>query len=254
MLSLQPRGTASTFWSWASPLLALALTALALWWRQLLGVLRGANMAAWRSALANDAEIRRLVMATIYLGVLTATLVGLGKNGAGIAYFDEWMGALSIFIGVLVAAIAAPAGSGGLLGRIRFSNAVKVALPLLLIVQTVALPADLNFDFHDEKRARDSDALVARIARAEKPVLSTDMVLLMLAGKGVPWEPAIFTELAAVGRWDESRIIRMIEAHDFAFVITRDKAYFSPAVSDAVNAAYPRVEPQAEHTLHLPPE
>jgi hypothetical protein len=80
------------------------------------------------------------------------------------------------------------------------------------------------------------------------------MVMLMLAGKEVPWEPAIFAELAAVGQWDETRIARMIASHEFAFVITRDSMNFSPGVTSAVNAAYPRIEKAAGHTLHLAPE
>jgi hypothetical protein len=46
----------------------------------------------------------------------------------------------------------------------------------------------------------------------------------------------------------------MIAAHEFAFIVTRSSTNFTPAVADAVNAAYPRVEEIAQHTLHLAPE
>jgi len=78
------------------------------------------------------------------------------------------------------------------------------------------------------------------------------MVMLMIAGKEVPWEPAIFAELASMGRWDETQIIRKIAAHEFSFIVTRDDTHFTPAVASAVGAAYPRVEEQAQHRLHFP--
>ena len=195
-----------------------------------------------------------MVMVTLYLCLSTLMLAGLGKSGAGLSYFDEWVGILSILIGVLVATIAAPSAAAGVLGGIRITPLFKLLLPVLLIIQVLSLPAKGKMDFSDEIQAREFDELVGTIARADKPVLSTDMVMLMLAGKQVPWEPAIFAELASLGRWDETHITRMIAAHEFAFIVTRSSTTFTPAVANAVSAAYPRVKEIAQHTLHLAPE
>jgi hypothetical protein len=235
-------------------LVMLAFAAIVLWWRRFLANVAFGSLAAWRDALARDEKVRAMVMVTLYLGLATLMLAGLGKNGSGISYFNEWVGIVSILIGVLVATIAAPSEARGILGGIQIAPILKLALPALLIIQVLRLPAKGTMDFSDEVQTRESDELVDTIARAEKPVLSGDMVVLMLAGKQVPWEPAIFAELASLGRWDESRIIRMIAAREFAFVITRNTMHFTPAVTRAVSAAYPRVKETARHTLHLAPE
>ena len=74
------------------------------------------------------------------------------------------------------------------------------------------------------------------------------MILLLRGDKPVPWEPAIFAELARMGEWDQNLIINMIRANRFAFVITmpRDlpnyKGRFNPAVDAAIQGAYPDAE------------
>jgi hypothetical protein len=234
--------------------ISLAFGAIVLWWRRFLPSVRVGSLAAWRDALTRDDSVRAMVMLTLYLGVATVMLAALGKNGAGVSYFDEWVGILSILVGVLVATIAAPSAATGILGGVRMAPAFKLLLPVSLIVQVLSLPTKGKMDFFDEAQTRESDQLVDMIARADKPVLSTDMVMLMIAGKQVPWEPAIFAELSSLGRWDESHITRMIAAHDFAFIVTRSPNNLTPAVSDAVGAAYPRVKEIAQHTLHYAAE
>jgi hypothetical protein len=101
--------------------------------------------------------------------------------------------------------------------------------------------------------------LLAVVEYAKRPVLSDDMVLLMKAGKQVPWEPAIFAELASTGRWDERQITDMIVAHDFAFVITTGHpgmpiydSRYDPAVSRAIEAAYPYSQKCGGRIVHRP--
>ena len=86
------------------------------------------------------------------------------------------------------------------------------------------------------------------------------MVLLLQAGKEVPWEPAIFAELASMGRWDESLIVDRIRSGSIAFVVTDgkrgqflfDSRYTSP-VADAIDQTFPRKIQKGWLTLHLPP-
>jgi len=100
---------------------------------------------------------------------------------------------------------------------------------------------------------------LARIARAKKPVLSDDMVLLLRAGKEVPWEPAIFAELANRGRWDQKLIIDRINSREFAMIVTSGHrgslpfdARYTPEVSRAIEAAYPYIEQVAGRTVRSP--
>jgi hypothetical protein len=84
------------------------------------------------------------------------------------------------------------------------------------------------------------------------------MVLLMRAGKAVIYEPAIVTELAALGRWDERQLVRMVASGGFAFMLTNDDEpgatrRRSPAVNEAMQTAYPLVEQVSPNLwLHRP--
>ena len=105
---------------------------------------------------------------------------------------------------------------------------------------------------------RDRLSLVRRIAAAEKPVASDDMTLLMLAHKPVMFEPAIVTELAAVGRWDEAPLVNLVRSQGFAFMITDDNTaggtpHRTAALDAAMRDAYPQVERIDDLWLHLPP-
>ena len=94
---------------------------------------------------------------------------------------------------------------------------------------------------------------------ARRPVISDDMVLVKRAGRHVVWEPAIFAELASKGLWDERPFIARVRRGEFAFFVTRgdrglplfDRRY-TPAVSDAMDAAYPVRRQVAGYVLHLP--
>ena len=127
-------------------------------------------------------------------------------------------------------------------------------VPTVLIVQVLRLPV-VGTEFSTPAETRELADLVVRIGAADRAVLSEDMVLLMKAGKGVPWEPAIFAELGSIGRWDERLIIDRIVAHDFSFVVTapgmREDRFTKP-VRQAIVAAYPRTEDQAGFKLHFP--
>ena len=115
--------------------------------------------------------------------------------------------------------------------------------------------------FPDQRRGpkAEIEALVTLVRSAPRPVISDDMVLLLRAGKAVEWEPAIFTELASEGMWDERPFVRLIEGRHFAFFVTMGgrgtrlfNARYTPAVADAIDAAYPVKRRLAGYTLHLP--
>jgi hypothetical protein len=50
-------------------------------------------------------------------------------------------------------------------------------------------------------------------------VLSEDMMLLVMAGKPVPMEPAIFYVLHETGAWDERPFVERIRRKEFAAII-----------------------------------
>jgi len=101
--------------------------------------------------------------------------------------------------------------------------------------------------------------LVAMVHDARRPVISDNMVAVKRAGREVVWEPAIFTELASKGLWDERPFVQRIRDGQFAFFVTvgdRGQRVFdsryTPAMMDAMDAAYPVRRHLAKFTLHLP--
>jgi hypothetical protein len=101
--------------------------------------------------------------------------------------------------------------------------------------------------------------LVAMVHDARRPVISDNMVAVKRAGREVVWEPAIFTELASKGLWDERPFVQRIRDGQFAFFVTvgdRGQRVFdsryTPAMMDAMDESYPVRRHLAKFTLHLP--
>jgi hypothetical protein len=211
-----------------------------------------------------DATARSMAVLTLYLLISTVMITTLGKSGAKLNYLIEWMCLWSVLTGILVAATLARVVSATGRWAAPPGHDKRVALALLLpaaLMVAIRLMPTPRYDV-DRKpgHVRQLETLVAEISDARGPVLSDDMVLLLRAGKGVPWEPAIFAELASTGRWDEHLITSMIADRAFAFILTRGQpgtelydARYTPAVTQAIQQAYPRTGQMAGRTLHLPP-
>jgi hypothetical protein len=198
----------------------LALVSLVFTWWRLSRRGNWKSFRLFRAELAAREDVRIMAIVTVYLGLSTCSLITLGKSGGGLNYFVEWMAVLSILIGLLFGFLVRRELAAGWRGADRGTILAGCLVPVLILTQMRVLPASWDFGAADAVRSRQLDDLVVRIRDARKPVLSDDMVLLMRAGKEVPWEPAIFTELADTGRWDESLIIDLINSQAFAFVIT----------------------------------
>jgi hypothetical protein len=200
-------------------------------------------MPGWRRVSAVAAAIGRADVVTwrrglvvVQTGLSCLVLVTLLKSGGAVNYLLELC-----VSGCTAAAVVAAM----LLADGRHPRGASLLL-LALTVGAAFQPWRMGeYRSPDARLAQDS-ALVDRMRRAGGPVASEDMVLLMRAGLGVVYEPAIATELAAVGRWDETPLVAMIGAHGFAFMLTeegstRPTAHRSPAVTAAMLAAYPKV-------------
>ena len=124
----------------------------------------------------------------------------------------------------------------------------EIALAHLLPVLFVALPAlavsPLIYESGEREvranGARNSAALVRILSSGPDPVMSEDMTLLYKAGKQVPFEPAIVTELAATHIWDEAPLVQLISNRGFSvMIIGRDSMWrYSPAVLRAIKENY----------------
>ena len=206
---------------------------------------RAVRWRAWVASLSDRVTAARAVL-LLYLALSTLMLPTICKSGGDINYFLEWLCLGAALTGVLLHDIMAHARGA----PIFFATLCAAAL---------VTPVRFKADQPSPADQAVQDALLQRVKAADKPVASEDMVLLLRAGKTVMYEPAIVTELAAVGRWDERPLVAMIASGGFAFMLTEDDApgdtpRRSPAVNEAMRAAYPVVELVSPSLwMHRPP-
>ena len=194
------------------------------------------------------------VLFALYFLVATANLAALGKSGAWSNYLLPWVSSWALLIGV-----AAAEACKSLLARPARPLPALLLLAILVLQVLVSPVASDEHQLIDPKFRREHDALVSMIEHAGKPVFSDDMTLLMEAGREVPWEPAIITELSAKGLFDERKIVALIDSRAFAFMVVWGKpgepwydTRYSPAVSAAIQRNYPIAQTLAEEHLYLP--
>lgn len=220
----------------------------------------GGGFGQKRRQLQETPQDAALLMALLYLLAKTLMIAMIAKSGANVNYLAEWMLACAIFIApaaVVVATKAVESATGSHLSPIRFLVPVALGIPAVanaaLIGRPSASPAE-------RRLAQDEYAqLSAMIREAQKPVISDDMVILLLNRKEVVWEPAIFAELASTGNWDERPLLTRIRAQRFSFFITEGgsetrefQARYTTAVAVAMARAYPDTCLLSKYLIHLP--
>lgn len=232
------------------------------WHRLRPGTTSGQTAWTWselRTSMTTNVATRLSAIMMLYFAITTAMLPLLGKSGASTNYLIETMCVWSVLIGIFVATLLDK--STRWRGPDRNSAIVTALVGLSLVGQMTLMPtSNYEASINDTAEQKSLRHLQERIRGMPGPVLSDDMVLLLRAGKEVPWEPAIFAELASTGHWDERPLIDMIGTHAFAAIVTTgmlgSPTYdqrFSPAVNSAIQTAYPRAEAIAGRTLRLPP-
>ncbi|MEO5613128.1 MAG: hypothetical protein ABIT68_10370 [Sphingomicrobium sp.] len=220
---------------------------------------RGASLAGIRAQRRAAPADAAWLLILIYFTLATAMSLMIAKSGSSLNYLIEWMCVLAVMVGLTMRDAASTAiGPPATAARLQSVDVLLTAiLPAAVAMQALILPA--MPDVTTRASIADIRKLVEVVRVAERPVISDDMVILLRAGKGVEWEPAIFAELASKGMWDERPFVRLIEEHHFAFFITegdRGDALFdsryTPAVAGAIASAYPVERHLAGYTLHLP--
>ncbi len=194
------------------------------------------------------------VIFALYFLLATANLVALGKSGAWSNYLLPWVSSWALLIGV-----AAAEACKGLLARPARPVSALLLLAILVPQVLVSPVARGERQLTDPTFRREHDALVSMIEHAGKPVFSDDMTLLMEAGREVPWEPSIISELSAKGLFDERKVVALINSRAFAFMVIWGRpgdpwydARYSPAVSAAIQRNYPIAQALADEHLYRP--
>ena len=210
-----------------------------------------------RGRLTASDEDACLLLLVIYLMFAAAMMLTIAKVGSNINYMIETLCVVAILIG-----IACKTAAASLFAKAQTdvtpSILLSFALPIVIGVQALSVPPPLAGEVGAARMA-EMRQLVQAIHDADRPVISDDMVLVKRAGREVVWEPAIFAELASKGMWDQRPFVARIRSGGFAFFITRGHrgrklfdSRYTPAVADAMDAAYPVQRRVAGYVLHLP--
>jgi hypothetical protein len=209
--------------------------------------------------IKTDRSCWSILILVTYFALSSATLVALGKSGAAVNYTLEWLCACSLFVGLAFSAVTHLAMRPKPIVAALVMPIVPIVINAVLIVHLRSMVFPSENRFHDIEQQQQLVQLAHWIRVAPKPVLSDDMVLIMIAGKQVPLEPAIFTELSATGQWDERKELNLIRAEGFQFIVTdHDRgeitfdSRYDPAVADAIESAYPVKAAFGGYVIHLP--
>jgi len=242
-------------------LLAAIISIVTFWWRQVGLRSRRARIPVAYGTLM-DPGTRAMVIMPLYLFTSSLTLLTMGKSGATLNYFIEWMCTWCVLIGLIITTEVGRTGSAVFGGAsIRFGASIPGFLAVLGLLFQAYFTSDPRTDrFRNQQQIAALSQLTEKVRAASGPVLSEDMVLLVRVGKDVPWEPSIFAELGSLGRWDETLITDMINHRRFSFIVTVSQpghgfheARFNPAVQRAIETAYPRIEEIAGYLVRSPP-
>jgi hypothetical protein len=223
-------------------LLALALPVM------MLAARRGGNPVRIEARMLDP----RAVWTVVLYGVVALVVsFSAGKLGASKNYFLEWNVVCCIAAGFLVAVAL---GSSGHWRRAPASTAVIV---MLAVAGVLGLASTLRqwriVNGHDlvmNLVANGARRALVEIQATRGRVFSDDMTLLRMAGREVPWEPAIVTVLAATGAWDERPIVAMVTRGQFDTIVVRyldNPLFFSRAVHAAIVGSYADTGIRAGH-------
>lgn len=217
----------------------------------------GGGLTAMRARILADPGSETFLMILAYLAATVLMLPLAAKSGSNVNYLIEFFCLLGLFVGIAASDAARLALDAQ--GVPSSRRSLAIVLIAAIAAQAVMLPKERFEKLLPKAPQRELAALSGLIRKAGKPVISDDMVLLIRSGRDVAWEPAIFAELASLGRFDDQPFIRKIERRDFAFFITfRERgeptfdSRYNPAVADAIDRNYPVKQFLAGYTLHMP--
>ncbi|MCX7049320.1 MAG: hypothetical protein NTX50_28020 [Candidatus Sumerlaeota bacterium] len=114
------------------------------------------------------------------------------------------------------------------------------------------------------------ELVVAEMKAAEGDVLSENLGLMILAGKRVVYDPFQFTQLARLGKWNDSAIVEKINRREFGLVLLTknlmefpepskdhtgaltESPYFTPGMLRAIAAHYQTKRMIAQYYIMVP--
>lgn len=210
--------------------------------------------------LHSDAGARGRAMLGVSFALASLMLPAMSKSGSNLNYAMEWAAMGAAFAGIAFGR-AVVLTSRNAFGIQRSHQVRASAIAVALLVQPFMLPDSRRSLPQGDPAAfaAMANSLTAAIRNASGSTISDDMVVILRAGKTVPWEPAIFAELASLGRWDERLITAEIESGRVGMAITHGQrgellfdGRYNAAVANALDAALPVKARIHWLILHLP--
>ncbi len=178
----------------------------------------------------------------------------IGKIGSNVNYLLEFCAAMSLATGLVVAWSRKAWGLAGM----------RVVLFVVLIGQTGHLLRTTHDEFAVGLMGRRASA--AELRQLETLVLSTTlpvladeyMGLLTLQRRPIGFQPFEMTQLARMGRWDQSRFLERLRGQEFAYIILYRRPWVSerwtPEMRQAMADAYVPACVLAENEVYRSPK
>lgn len=192
---------------------------------------------------------------SIYLAFAFLVSWTVGKFGSASNYFLEFNLICCAFAGSAMGNVAADRGRS-------FAWTAPVFGLLLLVAGALPLSAIANDALHLTPGARalaaerESEARRALdiVREAPGPVFSWDLMVVMLAGKEIPLEPAIMFELSRAGKWDMTPFLGQIRDGYYGLIVTNSFTEWLPSdeVSQAMQFRYVPAEQFGSYHFYRP--
>ena len=228
-------------------------------------VLRPLSWKGRRTAILSNQALLTFLAILSYFALASPMLILFAKEGAAGNYAIEWFLTVCMLVGVILFDSARVLSDLELQlspVKIQALHIRAIGIPLLVALHVLAF--DYFFSTYrlinnNSNQLLELKALSERVQKSPKPVISDEMVVILRGGQRVVWESAIFAQLEKVGLWDQHPFETRIRRKEFAMFITEgvrgDELFdgrYSPAIADAIDAAYPEKQKMAGFTLHLP--
>jgi hypothetical protein len=212
---------------------------------------------AWSARRRGLAPELTTVTMLLFMPIATLSLVMTAKTGSSSSYYMQWAAGLAVFGGFAAASLVRMA-SEQLANGSPLRAAGWAAIPLALALWTLYFPDRSHLAWLGAMQKEDR-TIVPLLEPVKGDIISDDMAILMRMHRNVVWEPAIFAELAHMGRWDERLVIEQFRNHRIGAVLSDGQRgdgqfddRYNPAVADAMDAALPRKIRVGGRIIHLP--
>jgi len=189
-------------------------------------------------------------LAAPYLIGGTLSAITIGKIGSNVNYLLELCAALSLAAGVVIAWSRIHLSFYSL----RAALLIIMSFGVLKMIHTTV--KDYTWDLRERRAAaNDLIQLEALVAEMPGPILADEyMGMLTLHGRPLVIQPFEVTQLALVGKWDQTVLLDRIKNKEFDSIIIYDRPWlkerWTPQMLAAITQSYKLVNIVAENKIY----